>query len=846
MKKTLLKSGIVLLVFIITILITSSIVNLDSTDMTTDMSPASFPVVSIEYSGTTINRMYGFTGDMELSYMRDSITPLSAGRKLHLKIDTYGAIVNSLKYEVRTVDGSRLIESTDISEYSSEGRNISADVTVKDLIANNCEYEFILFLTLGNGKTVKYFTRIIIPVEYHIDDKLEFVREFSDKTFDKIEATELVMYLESNSQGDNSSFGKVDIHSSFSQVSWGDLNPKRVTDPVITIRELAPMTGSFLVDYYVSIADEDLQRYYKVTEFFRVRYAKTRMYLLDYERTMDEVFEDNKASYEDQAIRLGITGNNVNLFNSQDGNSLAFETGGRLFVYNISENKMAYLFGFYDTFTNDERMQNPNHAIKVMNIDEDGNVTFLVYGYMNRGSHEGESSICAYYYDAGVNSIEELLSIPSAHAPDLLMKEIERISYMNSRGVLYLLSGSAFYAIDSKSRKVETIAENLAEGTFVISEDNRFIAWQQGDDPYNCRILTMMNLDSGNRKDIEVKANETIMPISFIANDLIYGIARKSDISLDRTGNTIVPMYCVNIENEKEGILMQYNRSGEGLYTVSGEVNGNQIMLHRVKKENDESFEEALDDQIMNSEYDTAKTNSLETENDELFEKITKIALKKDIQIATMKHLSPKMVLFEGDRNIVLNSLRSEEQYVVYGKYGVDSFYVHPGNAIERAYEIAGTVMNSKGEYIYTKTTRNSKNQIMAITEDRSTPERNSLAACIDTLLGYEGVVRNAQYLINQGETVLGILKEALPDYEILDLSGCTLDMVLYYVNDDIPVLALLDDGRAVLIIGFNETEVVLMDPDKGEIFKLSNEEAQERFENSGNGFITYVPSQEE
>ena len=178
---------------------------------------------------------------------------------------------------------------------------------------------------------------------------------------------------------------------------------------------------------YILVNDEDRQRYFKVTEFFRVRYAETRMYLLDYERTMDEIFEDTKTSYEDQAVMLGITGKEVNIYNSPDGNNVAFETGGRLYVYNISENRIAYIFGFYDTFTTDERMLNDSHAIKVMNIDEEGDVTFLVYGYMNRGNHEGECAICAYYYDASVNSVEELLCIPSPHAPDLLMKENQRM-----------------------------------------------------------------------------------------------------------------------------------------------------------------------------------------------------------------------------------------------------------------------------------------------------------------------------------------------------------------------------------------------------------------------------------
>lgn len=33
------------------------------------------------------------------------------------------------------------------------------------------------------------------------------------------------------------------------------------------------------------------------------------------------------------------------------------------------------------------------HDIKILNVDEKGNTTFAVCGYMNRGSHEGEDWI---------------------------------------------------------------------------------------------------------------------------------------------------------------------------------------------------------------------------------------------------------------------------------------------------------------------------------------------------------------------------------------------------------------------------------------------------------------------
>jgi len=65
--------------------------------------------------------------------------------------------------------------------------------------------------------------------------------------------------------------------------------------------------------------------------------------------------------------------------------------------------------------------------------------------------------------------------------------------------------------------------------------------------------------------------------------------------------------------------------------------------------------------------------------------------------------------------------------------------------------------------------------------------------------------------------------------------------MMLYYVNKDIPVLALMNDGSAMLIIGFNEQNIVVMDPERGEIYKIGRNDSREMFESNGNRFMTYA-----
>ena len=45
-------------------------------------------------------------------------------------------------------------------------------------------------------------------------------------------------------------------------------------------------------------------------------------------------------------------------------------------------------------------------------MDAEGNVNFMVYGYMNRGQYEGRVAIVLYKYIRADQRIEELVYIP--------------------------------------------------------------------------------------------------------------------------------------------------------------------------------------------------------------------------------------------------------------------------------------------------------------------------------------------------------------------------------------------------------------------------------------------------
>ena len=841
MKKLIINIAIVIAVFFISLFVAGSIINQGTTDMTMEMGQATFPVVTVRFNGIEMNPMHGYRKEMKTNLMRESITPLMSGRKVALQIDRFGTEIDSIAFEVRSVDGERLIENTQVPEWEErDDGTLFATLELKDLIDMNQEYELIVLITPASGDTIRYYTRIISQEDYHVTDKLEFVKDFTIKTFDKEAAKSLTKYLESNSSGDNTNLGKVTIHSSFDQITYAGLPITAKTDPQITIREIDEQTGSFVTDFYVTTSDTEAENLYHVQEYYRLRYTSDRIYLLDYERTMDQVFQEDGNAYANNKIMLGITEDDVQMEESDDGNILAFVSGNRLFSYNTVDNKMAYLFGFYDKDNKDTRTFYNMHRIKILDVSEGGNITFLVYGYMNRGRHEGEVGISAFYYDSTVNTIEELVYIPSEEPQDVIIEKVNRLSYINRDGILYLMDNQHIYGINFTERTYEMVADHLHYNGYVISDSNRMIAWQEGDSLENSQTVVLMNLNTGVQKRIEAKASETIVPIGFIEEDLIYGIVNKNDIVTDYARETVLPMYCVKIENENEGVLMTYEQ--ENVYVLSGSVNQNQITLQRVSKSEDGTYVEIAEDQIVDAESVSLGRNTIEVVVTQNYEKIRQIVLRKEIDVNSMKQLTPKEVLFEGERSVYLRSSDEEqEQFYVYGKYGIRGIYGNEDQAVDAAESEAGVVLNSAGNYVWKKTIRSTRNQIMAIQPDMVTEERDSLAVALDTMLSYEGIMRNSAYMLQSGETIRSILEGALSECQVLDLSGCSLDAVLYYVDRDIPVLVMLQDGNAVLLIGFNEMNTVIMNPQTGTIYKMGMNDSKTWFKENGNRFITYI-----
>ncbi len=841
MTKNIIRTIICIAIFILTVMITSTIQNEGKIDLTVEMQEATLPTVSILSEVGKINEMFGYTEEMNSEYLRDSITQIDTSRKIKINIDVKDAEIQGIFYEIRNLTGERLIEKNEITTYQEENGAIIQDVFIKDLIEPEQEYTFIISISLEDGRTANYYTRIIETDTYKMNEKVAFVKEFSDDTFDKEAALDLTKYLESNYLGDNSTFYKVNIHSSFYQITWGDLKVERISDKKIRILELQEETSSIEVSYTVKDTTESIPKYYFVTENYRLRYTTNRMYLLDFERTMEEGFDFNETSFINNKCLLGVASENLELTENATGEIVAFVNNNQLYSIMPEENKVSRVFGYYETVLDDTRSTNKNHEIKVLNCDEAGNIYFMVYGYHNRGVYEGKVGILIYYYNSNLNTIEEKIFISYKKSAELLIYEVDQLTYLSKSEALYLLMDHVLFSINVETGEKVEITDSLMEGSYTVSNSNETVAWLEGNSIYKSDTLTMINLNSKNSYKISANENTYIMPIGFMGEDLIYGEAYSKDIVVNSAGNTIFPMYRIYIKDATGNILKSYEEDNN--YVVSCSIIENQINLERVVwDEENETYVETTKDQIVNNEIINEQENEVEVVITSTYEKQIQIVIYEPMDEEELLFLTPKEVLYEGTREIELNEEEiTEERYYVYIQGKVNYISNIAGKAVDFAEANKGTVLNDYGEYIWYEGNRFVKNQIMAIKEKSITEDNSALSVCLDTMLEKEGIIRNSKEYIKAGQTVFEILESQLPTKQILDLTGCSLESTLYYVNQDIPVLVLLEGEEAVLVTGFNELQVVICNPSEGTLYKMGKKAASSWFEENGSIFVSYA-----
>ena len=814
-------------------------------DNTTTMEDATFPLVAIKSGDNRINLLHGYSNNLAANMLREAVTPLDPEQTFEVLIDSAGFDIKKLNYEIREFVGNSLIETDSVSVFEEDGDVKSAKIKLKAELVREKEYAIKITLITSKSKKMYFYHRIKIYENAHLNEKLDFIINFHNSIMNKATAENMKMYLEPLKEADNSSLAYVNINSSYDLVSWGDLQPTILTEVIPTIKEIYYDTASVELNYIAEAEVSGTIEQYRVIEFYRIRYSKDRIYLLNYERTMESIFDINLASVVKSELKLGITSDyEVPFMAGNDKVKLAFVRNRELWFYDLAKNEIMKVFTFRQEKTDYLRELYDQHDIRILNMDAEGNLDFLVYGYMNRGQYEGRVAVVLYHFIRAENRIEELVYIPVEEPYQRLKENLSELSYVNSKNVFYFHIYNNIYSYDLITRELSDIATGINKDQIVVLKNLNYAAWQENADPKIAKKICIMNLESGDVQTINARTGYNIRLMDMINSNIIYGFVKEGDIASMMDGSIMAPLSEVEIASVDKNILKSYSDPN---YYISGlEVKDNIVELRRVQKVTENgrtAYVLAQADYIMNQ----VKT---ETQIIDVTSRVTKQALMEYYMTLPSGFVMEKLPDLLSTVSTVISHdptvrLPVEEQgqllYYPYVTGGIAGAYKNASAAIEVAKLRVGVVLDSKQQLIWERGVKSNKSTIDEFeTMEWTASTSKTIESCLGLVLTYQGVSVKREQLAIDKSSAYDVFKKYSKKFPVR-LTGITLDDALYYVSEGRPVIAMTDIGNAVVIYGYDAFNILMLDPAKNSVNKMGIQDSAQMFEDAGNVFLSYL-----
>lgn len=840
MSKKVIKPIVLIVVFIAALITFCITTNKGNKDMTTKQADATLPVMSFNLDKIKINTLHGYTTEMDPTKMRDCVIPISDDRKLSLSISTYGMAVDRISYKIRSMDGKRLVADDEISSFSNKDNTIQADVSMPNVMDENTEYLLVFTITSGQDN-VYYYSRIMQTDGKAAAKVVEFAKKFHDETFIKDDKSFFTTYMETTT-GDRNTLAHVDLTSTVSQITWGSMAAAQYTNPVIALKEINDSYDVVTIDYVMSCVDgKGETEYYNVREYFRLRQTESRMYVLNYERTANQIFNSENSFISDSgSVMLGIRSSEAEYRANEAGSVICFVQEGDLYSYDINNGMIIKVFSFRDAEGIDERENWNHHDIKIVSVDEAGSIDFVVYGYMNRGTHEGEVGTGVYHYDGLAHTIDEEAFIPSKTSYEVLKAEMGKMLYLNEKNEFYLMMDDSLYRINLGSMSVKKVVEGLSTGSYCASESNRYFAWVDSANQYSSNTIKVMDLKSGKTFEVKKGDDQYLRPLGFIGEDFIYGQANVADVVSDAAGNTTFPMNgLIILDTSDQSELKTYTPSGGYAEKIS--VDGYTVTIDLIAQNNG-VYAEIGQDTIMNREADSKQKIALDTSQSDTKLTVSAISIAGGKKPDKLKQLTAQMTINSHDTAVDLKFDDNTVHFYVYAKGDVIFASDNISDAIKQANDSMGVVIDSNQQYVWMRARKNAVNAFANIACNETDKDADSVVKSVSAMLTYNDVTVSVSELIGAGSSAVDVLKNNLPDKEILDLQGVSSEDIIFYISQGNPVFAMTGNTSAVLVTGYSSNGALyIYNPDNGATTSMSYEDADRMFYNGGLHFITYM-----
>lgn len=541
-------------------------------------------------NGNAYNKLTGVSRDnFSFEQNINTYSPIDSDRKQYISVDVNKDEIKSISYEVRSMADGALMEKTETA-FTANGDNTNAQLDIKNLLNPNEKYQLQIRVEYTDNKTLYYDTVIENRGSTYLDEKIAFVNSFSDNIYDASKEKEVFSYLAPQSGVDITNFAVADIFSPTSLVTWNTLNPKKVSRETLSIIAIDDNSTRMTMSYPISVTGSDgKEKRIVVNEAYTVRMMSNgKVNLINYQRRAEETLLPESVTVSSNSLLLGFNySSNVEGSGSSNGQYTAFKNAGNLWLAN-KDGKLSEIFTFDVNDSNDSDLNtlikvddkgyiqscSRPYGIHIINVSDDGKVTFAVYGTQMAGEHAGETGIALFKYDG---SLREIVFVKSDADLNVLKSQAES-SYINDNNLYYIVSGNTMYGIDTESFNSKEVLTDIPNGQFSANSDKSIIAYDgaKNSSGYSTEIK-LYNRYKETSNSVTADEGEIVKTLGYIGGDFIYGVADISDIQ----DNKVYYKKFIILDSDGNEVTTYEN---EGMRYADPSVNANDLSFDRYNK----------------------------------------------------------------------------------------------------------------------------------------------------------------------------------------------------------------------------------------------------------------------
>jgi len=715
-----------------------------------------------------INKMYGYSNEMDVEVSDNILSLVLDDFSMKFKIvDTDISEIEEYDYSIRKFDTNELVESGDRTKVDGD----IIDLHLSSLMEENKEYFLELRMYTG-GKTFHYYSRIVRSNTEFLKQLIDMANTFSDNNFDSNTARDNTVYLESDGTGNSKGLEYVTLKSDFNMISYNGMN-LTPTEKEVSLVNYNGKVGEIHFSFRADAGDKS----YNIEENFICKSGTQRLYMLDYTRTMNQSLS-NGLKY-DKKTDLGMGNKEVKTISDNSGEKIAFLADNKLFLSSSKNEKteMVYNAGKYNY---------------IMPLKFGDGLYFISYGYNIDTAHIGEVGVSLMKYMEGSKKTVKLAFVKTDIDTSSLKESIDELAYMGDNAMLYLKLIDKVVGLDISSGNYVTVAENLENGKYSISQDKSLLSWNVGDG------LNIYNFSTGENKQLD-NENDVLLPIGYIGSDLVVAI-QSQNISNTINGKSTGSIFeKVSIYNNLLELQKEYTYDSR--YIDNIDVTGNRVHIDLYQYDG-ENFTRIGEDTIISNKSVTSESR-VSSYMDNFRGKNYVIDNAKWIESEVSYYKDLQIDSTDIEYNIDLNKSYLENMYYVYINSKLEGIYDDPVNAIEDAYTDMGFVRRN-GIMVYVR-------------------------AMVETAANTNFDVTKAGEYVNYWE-----------NDELTRFRGITLKEAMYFLTVKKPVFSFTAINNPVIITAYDSKSVTVYDINTTSVQKIDANEAQSIFNSAQNDFSCF------